>query len=82
MDWSAATSPDFAFRLLGDVSSSSAFLALIAGTTIDGLAARYDFDGTYTNVSAVPLPASLALLLSGLGLLRAVGGRRSLRATA
>ncbi len=78
LDWSAASSPDYAFRLLGDDTTNAAFLALIAGTTIDGQAAGYRFDGTYTDVSAVPLPGTYALLISGLGLLGLFSRRRML----
>jgi autotransporter-associated beta strand protein len=74
LDWSAASSPDYALRFVGDESTDAAFLALLNGTTIDGLAATYRFDGTYTDVSAVPLPAGLPLLVSGLGLF-AMGNR-------
>ena len=77
--WSPETSPGYAFRFLGDDTSSAAFLALIGATTINGLAATFSFDGTYTDVSAVPLPRSLGTLLSGLallGVLRLRAGRR------
>lgn len=69
LDWMAATSPDYAFRLLGDVSSDAAFLSLLGRTTINGLAAAFHFDGTYTTVAPVPLPAAFWMLLSGVGLL-------------
>src|SRR5713101_132194 len=52
LGWATSSSPDYAFRLLGDDSTNAAFLALINGTTIDGLAASFHFDGTYTDVSA------------------------------
>ena len=38
VDWSAATSPGYAIRFLGDASSSAAFLMLLGQTTINGLA--------------------------------------------
>jgi len=67
-DYSKQTSPGYAFRLLGDETHNALFLALAGNTTINGLAANLHYDGTYTNVSAVPLPASLVLMLSGIGL--------------
>ncbi len=82
LGWDEASSPDYAFRVLGDDSANTAFLALIHGTTIDGLAAAVRFDGTYTDVSAVPIPGALALLLSGMGLLGGVGRRRATKAIA
>ena len=75
-DWLASTSPDYALRFSGDLTHDAAFLALMAGTTIDGLGARVAFDGTYTDVTAVPEPANLALLLAGLGLAGVVARRR------
>jgi hypothetical protein len=66
VDFYAAT---YAFRLTGDFSHDAAFLTLIDHTTIDGLAAAFVFDGTYTDVRAVPLPAGVYLLISGLGFL-------------
>jgi len=62
----AATSP-YALRIQGDQSANAEFLTLIGHTTINGLAAAFSFDGAYTNVSQVPLPAGVWLLLSGLG---------------
>jgi autotransporter-associated beta strand protein len=75
LDWSAASSPDYAFRFAGDDSTNLAFLALINGTTIDGASATFRFDGTYTDVSAVPLPGTLLLLLSGMCLVGVLGAR-------
>jgi hypothetical protein len=69
VNWSADSSPDYALRFLGDDTSNSLFLALVNNTSIDGLAATYRFDGTYTDVAAVPLPATALLLISGLGVL-------------
>lgn len=72
LDWSSATSPQYAFRFLGDDTTNAGFLALIDGTTINGFDAIFHFDGIYTDVSAVPLPETLTLLISGLGLLGAL----------
>ena len=66
INWSAASSPDYAIRFAGDLSASTQFLALIDRTTVNGYAAKFTFDGAFTNVSAVPLPAGVWLLLSGL----------------
>jgi len=76
LDWSSATSPTYAFRFLGDDTTNAAFLALVDGTTINGFDAIFHFDGTYTDVSAVPLPETWTLLISGLGVLTALRFRR------
>jgi hypothetical protein len=74
-DWSAASSPDYTFRLLGNDTANSAFLTLISDTTIDGVGAAYEFDGTYTDIRPVPLPGTLAMMISGLALLGAARRR-------
>jgi hypothetical protein len=78
LDWSSETSPTYAFRLLGDDTSNASFLALIEGTTINGFDAIFHFDGTYTDVSAVPLPETWTMLISGLGLMGFLSHRRRL----
>lgn len=66
-DYVVSLSPDYAIRILGDVSTDGNLLALIAGLTINGAAASYHFDGTYTDISPVSLPPSVALFLAGIG---------------
>ena len=75
-DWLAAASPGYALRFSGDLTGDAAFLALMSDTTIDGLGTRITFDGTYTDVTAVPEPANVALLLAGLGLVGVAARRR------
>ena len=75
-DYLVSASPTYALRFLGNLTGNAAFLALMADTTIDGAAAEYRFDGTYTDVTAVPEPANVALLLAGLGLLGVAARRR------
>lgn len=77
LSFTEAASGAYAFRLLGDYSANSSFLTLLAGTHINGLAATYAFDGTYTTVlAAVPEPSGYAMLLAGLGLIGALARRR------
>ena len=66
----------YALRFLGDLTHNAAFEALMAGTTIDGVAALVYFDGRYTDVTAVPEPANVALLLAGIGLVGVAARRR------
>ena len=75
-DYVVSLSPDYAIRILGDVSTDGNFLALIAGLTINGVGASYRFDGTYTDISPVPLPPSAALFLAGLGCIGLLFHRR------
>ncbi len=66
LDWSGSSSPGYALRLVGNDTDDAAFLSLLSDTTIDGLAVTDRFDGVYTDVAPVPLPASWPLLLSAL----------------
>ncbi len=72
--------PDYLLRFAGDLAGDSAFQALVRAASTDRLPLRVSFDGTYTRVNvdagAVPEPASVALVLGGLGLLGAMGRRR------
>jgi hypothetical protein len=54
----------------------------MGATTIDGSGVAVAFDGTYTDVSAVPLPGAGGLLLSALGVLGAWSRRRNRGAAA
>lgn len=73
-------SSDYAFRVYGDLSNNADFQALVSKTTVNGVAATMRFDGVYTDVSAVPEPESLAMLLAGMGLV--VGAVRRRKQTA
>ena len=75
-DYVVSLSPDYAIRILGDVSTDGNFLALIAGLTINGVGVSYHFDGAYTDISPVPLPPSAALFLAGLGCIGLLFHRR------
>ncbi|HEY0269056.1 MAG TPA: FxDxF family PEP-CTERM protein, partial [Methyloradius sp.] len=75
-DYLASVSPTYAFRVLGNFSSDISFQSLISGTTINGVAAKFQFDGVYTNVAAVPEPEAYAMFIFGLGLIGFVARRR------
>lgn len=81
IDYLAGSSPDYAFRFLGDYSANADFLTLIGATTIDQVSAAYRFDGTYTDVTGaviapVPEPETYAMLLAGFALLGAATRRQ------
>ena len=44
---------------------------------MNGLAAAFSFDGLYTDVKAVPVPAAFGLLMSAMGLLSVFRRRRA-----
>lgn len=75
--YQASAGAGYALRLRGDYSGNADFQALMAGSTVNGLATRYSFNGVYTEVSAVPEPQSLALMLAGLGIVAWVARRRA-----
>ncbi|QBE66059.1 beta strand repeat-containing protein [Pseudoduganella lutea] len=66
----------FTLRFLGDYAGNAAFSQLMDATTIGSQAVTYSFDGTYTNVSAVPEPATIGMLLGGLGIVALAARRR------
>jgi hypothetical protein len=77
LSFTEAASGVYAFRLLGDYSTDSNFLALIGLTSINGQGASFRFDGVYTDVAAaVPEPSAYAMLFAGLGLIGAIARRR------
>lgn len=53
-------------RFLGDQSSNQDFLNLVSDARVHGHTAGYTYDGTYTTLSQVPEPATLALFGTGL----------------
>lgn len=71
--------PGYAFRLLGNYAGNTTFLNLLRATTVDAMAVTYSFDGTYTNVQAVPEPATTAMLLGGLAVLAGAARRGKAR---
>src|SRR5262249_39144982 len=77
IDWLPESSPGYAIRFSGDLTSSDLFLALMDSTTVDGMQAVFSYDGAFTNVTApVPLPAAAGMLASGLGGFGAARRRR------
>ncbi|NYE64219.1 autotransporter-associated beta strand protein [Duganella sp. 1224] len=77
LSFTEAAGGAYAFRLRGDLSSDSSFLALLGAIHINGLGATYAYDGTYTQVlAAVPEPSAYAMLIAGLGLMGMVARRR------
>jgi PEP-CTERM motif len=72
-----ASPADYAFRFLGDFASNVAFQELLADVTIDGRAATFRFDGVFTDVSAVPEPSSIMMMLLGLVVIGLFVTRRS-----
>jgi PEP-CTERM motif len=77
-DYMASTSP-YAFRLLGDYSTNADFLTLMNESTIDGRSTFFSFDGTYTDVSAAPVPVPSTILLFGTGIAGLFGVARRKR---
>jgi autotransporter-associated beta strand protein len=78
LSFTEATWGVYAFRLLGDYSADTSFLALLGATHINGQGATYAFDGTYTTVlAAVPEPSTYAMLFAGLALLGVMARRRT-----
>jgi hypothetical protein len=69
----------YVLRFLGDFMNDANFQELMRHTTVDNLTVTFSFDGMYTNVlgaSDVPEPASIALVIGGVGLLGAMRRRR------
>lgn len=75
-DFVPSAGTTYALRFLGNLSNDASFLAFLSTLNINGQAANYHFDGTFTEVSAVPLPAAAWLFLSGLGVVGAAMRRR------
>ncbi len=67
LNFDVSVSPDWAIRFAGDLTSDANFLALMAGTTVNGYAAGYLFSGGYTEV--VPEPSTVVILMAGTVLL-------------
>lgn len=70
---------NYVLRFLGDFMNDANFQELMRHTSIGNLTVMYSYDGMYTNVlgvSDVPEPASIALVIGGVGLLGAMRRRR------
>lgn len=72
--YSDSVSPTYAIRFAGNLSANSSFLSLIGNTTVNGNAAVFSFDGSFTDVVAAPEPSTLGL--AGLCLLLVPALRR------
>jgi len=75
IDYLTSSSPAYAFRILGDFTSDANFQSLINTTSINGFAVQYQFDGSYTNIAAVPEADSYAMLVLGLGFMAFIARR-------
>jgi len=82
LDYMFDLSPTYALRFLGDLTGDSDFLALMSGTSINGQGVRFSFDGIYTDVTTVPEPATLAMLLQGFGAMGFIAVRRKRKTVA
>lgn len=78
LSFTEAAATGYAFRLLGDATTDASFLQLLTATSINGQAVRYQFDGVYTDVTAVPEPATYGMLLGGLALMAMLARRRKM----
>jgi hypothetical protein len=76
LEYQFGGSQNYVYRLFGDYTGNADFLALIGATTINGAAAHYRFDGTYTEVTPVPEPSVYALMGVGCMLLMVVRRRQ------
>lgn len=79
-DYLTSSSPSYAFRFQGNYSANADFLKLIGETQINGMAASYSYDGSYTNVTlaAAPIPEAdtYAFMALGMGLVGLLARRR------
>ncbi len=64
-------------RFLGDRSGDQSFLNLVDTTLVNGHTAGFMFDGTYTNLTQVPEPGTLALFATGLAGMAMLRRRRA-----